>query len=541
LLLAAPLPRRIIMISNLERLRRSRITPVVSLTVIAAFAAANCGYEPASEPEVETKVGTLPTDGLHGFEILAGGSALLAVNAYGGPSDGGPLKLYQGCPWENPACTWTYRGGLIVSDADPNIGISTSATPTDGELLTQSARCGLAFPPASCKWIWRAGHLVSALNPNLAIYASGGAVHGADLILNKNCPNGKSLNCRWAFQSAMIGDYATGTKGTVDSLMYNAWGGATEGTVIRLADGCTRDNPDCTWTFTPDGMIRSDRDHGLALNAWGGAAVGTPLLLTGYCDPSNPDCRWRLENGALFSDVSNLAITPNAQSNGADMALANGCSSNSCRIDLKVGGPQCGQKDEIICGDGTCASGLTGINGICVPIENRTVRCPTQGSLQSGSIDGSLYVGVSNTGNWSVRGHAHNAGFFGANYTLGLVFDWADAAGEQFAFVHSGVVHGTLDAGSRSDDFTISGQDIRIIASGPDGTPNWNTLAQSPVTCNLHWSTDPWLVAEAAIFGLGLAAAGAILAIFGGQAANGNCHWHDNPNDPAYGTYTCDY
>jgi hypothetical protein len=61
------------------------------------------------------------------------------------------------------------------------------------------------------------------------------------------------------------------------------------------------------------------------------------------------------------------------------------------------------------------------------------------------------------------------------------------------------------------------------------------------VTCNLHWSTDPWLVAEAAIFGLGLAAAGAILAIFGGQAANGNCHWHDNPNDPAYGTYTCDY
>jgi hypothetical protein len=109
-------------------------------------------------------------------------------------------------------------------------------------------------------------------------------------------------------------------------LALNAWGGAAEGTLVRLSQDCTPANPDCTWSFR-DGMIVSDRNPRLALNAWGGAVWGQTLLLTSWCTPDNPDCTWTYYRGQFRSD-RNLSLTIKAWNNaqhGDPISLANAC------------------------------------------------------------------------------------------------------------------------------------------------------------------------------------------------------------------------
>jgi hypothetical protein len=131
---------------------------------------------------------------------------------------------------------------------------------------------------------------------------------------------GHSPTLRGLLRGALLlSDRSTG-------LAVNAWGGAQHGTVLRLSNACTTNNPDCTWTYK-DGMLLSDRDRGLAINAWGGAAHGGTLRLHNGCSPSNPDCTWTLKNGVFYSD-RNPALAINASggaANGTELKLYNGC------------------------------------------------------------------------------------------------------------------------------------------------------------------------------------------------------------------------
>jgi hypothetical protein len=111
------------------------------------------------------------------------------------------------------------------------------------------------------------------------------------------------------------------------SLALNAWGGAKEGTVLRLHNKCTVSNPDCTWSYQ-NGMLVSDRDPTLAINAWGGAQLGTTLKLTSACTPSNPDCTWTYSKGEWVSDRNPALAMGAVQAPdvGSTMTLRTSCS-----------------------------------------------------------------------------------------------------------------------------------------------------------------------------------------------------------------------
>jgi hypothetical protein len=113
-------------------------------------------------------------------------------------------------------------------------------------------------------------------------------------------------------------------------LAVNAWGGAAEGTVLRLNTTCTIGNPDCTFTYSR-GMLLSDNDPTLAVNAYGGAAEGTTLKLTRNCTQSNPDCTWKYHLGEFLSDHDNtLAINASGgAAQGTTLKLARACTASN--------------------------------------------------------------------------------------------------------------------------------------------------------------------------------------------------------------------
>jgi len=161
-------------------------------------------------------------------------------------------------------------------------------------------------------------------------------------VLNHNCINGKSGNCHWVIESAVIAFPATDT----------AFGADFENLDLVYVGGpavCGNGNPHCTWTFI-NGMIVSDVDRQLALNAFGGAVVGAPIKVDVDCDATTPDGRWRLQSNGLFSDASTLAVVPAAD--GESLTLAEGCKSSSCKVGLPASG--CGGHGQPSCDGVTC-------------------------------------------------------------------------------------------------------------------------------------------------------------------------------------------
>jgi len=480
---------------------------------IGVLASACDAGDPASPgADIETKTGALPFDLVHGFEILPAGNVFLGVNAYGGAHNGGELKLYEHCPWKNGACTWMYRYGVLLSDDDPAIGISTSDNPVDGERLYQSKHCSESPIPKACKWIYRDGRFISVLNPTLAIYAKNGAKHLNNLVLDSGCVTSSSLNCKWIIQSAVIGTTASFYEDEGEAYMYDAGSAPFNFSPIRLGTECNRMKPTCTWTFR-DGMIFSDEIQGLAMNAYGGAATGAQIVLTNQCDVGNPSCRWRLEAGTLYSDTSTLAINPASQRDDATLSL--GTNSTNARVQMTVGEAPCGERGLPACGS-TCKQGLVlGAGGVCVDLIEKKFRCPPSGSMHAGDVDGSATIGIANDGTWGFWGHAHDRGTFGLNYTLGFTFN-NPINGKKRGAVGSGVVHGTLDIGSRDDDFMFSGFSQDLV-------DNFATLSSGGITCNLHSSVNPWLLGESALVGLGVAVVGAVVVYV--QATSTGCTW----------------
>jgi hypothetical protein len=124
--------------------------------------------------------------------------------------------------------------------------------------------------------------------------------------------------------------------GRTHNLEINAWGGAKEGTVLRLNNTCSTNNPDCTWNMLDNGMIVSNRDRNLAINAWGGAKVGAELHLTKTCKSNNPDCTWSiLDNNMIVSNRDrNLAINAwGGGRQGTVLRLNNTCDPNNILAD----------------------------------------------------------------------------------------------------------------------------------------------------------------------------------------------------------------
>jgi hypothetical protein len=107
----------------------------------------------------------------------------------------------------------------------------------------------------------------------------------------------------------------------------NAYGGAADGTAIKLHEACTAANSDCTWTFSKGELI-SDTDSTLALNAYGGASDGGLVLLNQACTSDNPDCTWTWTQGQLVSDnqsAGSFTIWPSAFGTGANIILNGAC------------------------------------------------------------------------------------------------------------------------------------------------------------------------------------------------------------------------
>lgn len=143
------------------------------------------------------------------------------------------------------------------------------------------AAAGLALALADA----RAGGsmLISNRDPGLAINAWGGARDGTLVRLHNGC-RGDNADCTWSYRGGLlVSDRAPG-------LAIKAVNVA-DGAQLMLTSGCQRATRGCGWSYR-DGMFVSDADPSLAISAWGGARYGTSLRLSSACRASNPDCTW---------------------------------------------------------------------------------------------------------------------------------------------------------------------------------------------------------------------------------------------------------
>jgi hypothetical protein len=256
----------------------------------------------------------------HGFMIRSDTNTALAVNAWGGATEGTVLRLASGCWNGNPDCTWSYKNGMILSDRDPTLAINASGGAAQGTTLKLTRACTASNP--DCTWTYQKGKFVSDANPNLAINASGGAVHGATLKLESTCTPANP-DCTWTLRHLVF------TNPNGNRLAINAWGGAAQGVALRLSNKCEFNNPDCTWELRK-GMLLSDRNAALAVNAWGGASHGGDVKLNNACTATNPDCTWTWSRGRLISDNhpggGNFVINAwGGAANGTTLRLNSSC------------------------------------------------------------------------------------------------------------------------------------------------------------------------------------------------------------------------
>lgn len=287
-----------------------------------------------AEANVGESEAKLSTAGMHGFMLSSDADNTLAVTAVGAVH-GTTLKLFKGCTWENPECTWSYINGMIVSDADPTLAINAWGGAADGTVLRLSNACTTSN--TSCTWTYSQGEFLSDANTSLAINAWGGATAGSTLKITSLCTT-SNTSCTWTMHRAMLFSN-TGT-----SLAWNAWGGATEGASVRLSDICSRTNTSCTWTVKK-GNIISDANSGLGVI--GGSTNLSPLQTTGWCAPPSTStiCTWTFKHGEIVSDAGSTLVVNavGGASAGAYLKVNTACTATntSCLFSATIGGPQC--------------------------------------------------------------------------------------------------------------------------------------------------------------------------------------------------------
>ena len=138
----------------------------------------------------------------------------------------------------------------------------------------------------------------------LNINAWGGAKQGTTLRLHGSCP-ASNPDCKWVFLPD--GRIASATN---RNLYIHAWGGAKQGATLRLSNNCLLSNSNCKWSVLSDGRIASVTQPNLYIHAWGGAKHGTTLRLNKNCTASNPDCRWLTSNGVSNNQRSGITLQP---------------------------------------------------------------------------------------------------------------------------------------------------------------------------------------------------------------------------------------
>ena len=131
------------------------------------------------------------------FFIVSNRNPQLALNAYGGARHNAPVKLHNGCDFNNLDCLWA-----LNSD----------------------------------------GMIVSVRNPFLGLNALNGAKHLGDLALREDCDS-FNPDCTWSVSNGMI------LSNRNHQLAINGYGGAKHLGAFKLHNGCAADNPDCTFTF----------------------------------------------------------------------------------------------------------------------------------------------------------------------------------------------------------------------------------------------------------------------------------------------------
>ena len=133
-------------------------------------------------------------DAWAGGMLVSNRDRTLAINAWGGASVGVTLRLHNACRNTNADCSWTYRGGMIYSDRDPNLVIRP-AVAKDGSHLILDSGCNRTR--RECTWTYRDGMFISGVDPNLAIMAAGGARHGTTLRISRDC-RASNPDCTWS-------------------------------------------------------------------------------------------------------------------------------------------------------------------------------------------------------------------------------------------------------------------------------------------------------------------------------------------------------
>ncbi|MHC5729778.1 MAG: hypothetical protein ACYTXY_37795, partial [Nostoc sp.] len=95
-------------------------------------------------------------------------------------------------------------------------------------------------------------------------------------------------------------------------------------------------------------------------------------------------------------------------------------------------------------------------------------------------------------GSYSFTGHFHDSG--ATSYDTSLVFALKDDVdGSVFTFSHTGRTHGTFEAGSRNDDWGVSGTNPALAAAWGGISSNynwsWNAGANLDLTSTLDGAT----------------------------------------------------
>ena len=251
---------------------------------------------------VRTAYGRLPS--AHGFMILSDGDPTLAVNAYGGATDGGMLRMHRDCTIGNPDCTWTYQRGMLVSDSDPTLAIMRFQNGPGGGYFLRLAKAALVDSPAGaypctpnnreCTWTYKLGQFELDADRTYHLNARGGATHLAEVGVSPAC-TATNGSCLWTLPNVML------TSERNIALPVNALGGAGQLNPLALHNACDTTNGSCTFTFSR-GMIKATGNTNLAWNAHGGAFQGGLVRINSNCRENNKSCTWEWSGGRLKSD-----------------------------------------------------------------------------------------------------------------------------------------------------------------------------------------------------------------------------------------------
>jgi type II secretory pathway pseudopilin PulG len=244
----------------------------------------------------------------HGFMIQSDGNYSLAVNADGGARPDGMLKLTSACTNQNPDCTWTYQRGMLVSDSDPRLAIMRVQDPpgTGPYFLKLKPAAIRDDPPGTyactpanpeCTWTYRHGEfLLDADAQAWALNARGGAVDGNWVGLSPSCDTTNN-SCMWTLPDVML------TSDRDPTLPVNAYGGAVNGNALKVNEACDTTNGSCTFRFHR-GLIQATGNTSLALRAvipTDGSTVA-PVKLDSSCRDTINSCTWQWTYGRIQTD-----------------------------------------------------------------------------------------------------------------------------------------------------------------------------------------------------------------------------------------------